>query len=79
MGWSGLTNGQLLEKAESDFDVFVTGDRNLTFQQRLSTFNIAVVILYAESTQLRHTLVLMPKMFAVLTTIKPGDVVNIRP
>jgi len=36
MGWSGLTNGALLEKAAQEFDVFLTGDRNLTFQQTLS-------------------------------------------
>jgi len=38
MGWGGLTNGALLEKAEQEFDVFLTGDRNLTFQQQTSRF-----------------------------------------
>jgi hypothetical protein len=41
MGWGGLTNGALLERAEKEFDVFVTGDRNLSFQQKVSSFNIA--------------------------------------
>ena len=57
MGWSGLTNGALLEKAAKEFDVFLTGDRNLTFQQKTSSFEIAVVVLHAESIQLRHTLI----------------------
>ena len=51
MGWSGLTNGALLEKAAQEFDVFLTGDRNLTFQQTPSRFDLAVVILHAESIQ----------------------------
>jgi len=51
MGWSGLTNGALREKAAQEFDVFLTGDRNLTFQQTLSRFDLAVVILHAESIQ----------------------------
>jgi len=77
MGWSGLTNGALLEKAENEFDVFLTGDRNLTFQQKTSSFKIAVVVLRAESIQLRHTLPLMPTVLALLPTIKSGQVVDI--
>ena len=44
MDWAGLKNGALLEKAEKEFDVFITADRNLTFQQETSGFNIAVVV-----------------------------------
>jgi hypothetical protein len=77
MGWSGLTNGALLEKVEKEFDLFLTGDRNLTFQQETSSFKIAVVVLHAESIQLSHTLPLMPKVLAVLPTIKAGQVVDI--
>src|SRR5262245_4153304 len=77
MGWAGLTNGELLSKAELDFDVFITGDRNLSFQQEITTFDIAVVILHAVSTQLHHTLPLMTKVLDLLPAIKPGEVVNI--
>ena len=38
MGWSGLANGALMRKAEQEFDVFITGDRNLSFQQVSATF-----------------------------------------
>jgi len=77
MGWSGLTNGALLEKAAQEFDVFLTGDRNLTFQQTLSRFDLAVVILHAESIQLRHTTPLMPKVLVVLPMLQPGQVVDV--
>jgi hypothetical protein len=77
MGWSGLTNGASLEKAEKEFDLFLKGDRNLTFQQETSSFKIAVVVLHAESIQLSHTLPLMPRVLAVLPTIKAGQVVDI--
>jgi hypothetical protein len=43
MGWGGLTNNMLLEKAQDEFDVFLTGDTNLRFQQNLTTFNIAII------------------------------------
>jgi predicted nuclease of predicted toxin-antitoxin system len=77
MGWSGLTNGALLEKAAKEFDVFLTGDRNLTFQQKTSSFAIAVVVLHAESIQLRHTLPLMPKVLAALSALKSGEVTKV--
>jgi predicted nuclease of predicted toxin-antitoxin system len=77
MGWSGLTNGALLEKAAQEFDVFLTGDRNLTFQQTLSRFDLAVVILHAESIQLRRTIPLMPKVLVVLPMLQPGQVVDV--
>jgi predicted nuclease of predicted toxin-antitoxin system len=52
MGWAGIKNGRLLALAESDFQVFVTGDRNLSFQQNLPRFAIAVVVLKGESIRL---------------------------
>ena len=76
MGWSGLTNGALLEKAQQEFDVFLTGDQNLTFQQPTSRFELGVVVLHAESIQLRHY-PLMPKVLAVLPTLKSGQVVKV--
>jgi predicted nuclease of predicted toxin-antitoxin system len=44
MGWSGESNGTLLSLAEAYFEVFVTGDRNLSFQQNLSGRKIAVIV-----------------------------------
>lgn len=43
MGWSAIKNGELLELAAKEFDVFVTVDRNLSFQRHLPTFTIAVI------------------------------------
>jgi predicted nuclease of predicted toxin-antitoxin system len=77
MGWGGLTNGTLLEKAEQEFDVFVTADSNLSFQQNLSALRIAVIVLHAESTQLHHTMLVMPKVTSLLGTLKPGDRIDV--
>ena len=41
MGWAGIKNGKYLALAEKDFDVFITADRNLSFQQNLPQFEIA--------------------------------------
>jgi hypothetical protein len=76
MGWSGVKNGRLLALAtENGFDVFLTGDRNLSFQQNLPELKIAVVVLEAKGIQLHQTLPLIPKVLALLPTLKPGQVI----
>ena len=78
MGWEGLTNGMLLLKAQEEFDVFLTADRSLRFQQNLTRFNIAIIVLEAQSTRLSDTAKLMPRVIDVLRTVVPGQVVRIR-
>jgi predicted nuclease of predicted toxin-antitoxin system len=79
MGWGGIKNGALLAKAEKEFDVFVTGDRNVSFQQDVKQFNIAVVVLHAGSTQLHQTLPLMAKVLALLPALKAGQIADVYP
>ena len=45
MGWSALRNGELLRAAEADFDVFITTDRNLRYQQNLEGRRLAILVL----------------------------------
>jgi hypothetical protein len=52
MGWMTIQNGALLTLASQHFDVFVTLDRNLSFQQDLDRFSIAVVVLNAKTSRL---------------------------
>jgi len=79
MGWSGYKNGDLLTLAEKEFDVFLTGDRNLSLQQGVSQYDIAIVVLHAVSTQLHHTLPLMDKVLKLMPSLKRGQVVDIYP
>jgi predicted nuclease of predicted toxin-antitoxin system len=69
MGWAGIKNGQLLALAEAEFDVFITVDRNLSFQQNLPQFDIAVVVLQAPSNRLADLKPLVSKVIAILPTI----------
>lgn len=77
MGWEGLTNGMLLQKAQKEFEIFITGDTNLRFQQNLTTFSIAVIVLEARSTRLIDTMKLMPQVVKALTTIQKGEVLRL--
>jgi len=75
MGWSGIRNGELLEKLRQErFDVLITGDRNLQFQQNLPATGVAVIVLRAGSTRLAETLPLMPELQKLLPQTKPGTI-----
>jgi hypothetical protein len=52
MGWASKRNGELLALAVGHFDVFLTADRNLSYQQDVSVFDIAVMVLAARSNRL---------------------------
>ena len=72
MGWATIKNGELLALAEQEFDVFITVDRNLSFQQNLSKFNIAVLVLRAQSNRLADLKPLAPKILSMLPTLTKG-------
>ncbi len=74
-GWSGVKNGRLLRQAEGSFDVLITVDRNLSFQQRLIDFNLAVLVMHAPSNRLQDLLPLVPQILETISVIKPGRVV----
>lgn len=74
-GWGGIKNGELLDKMRQErFDVFITGDRNLQFQQHLPAMGVAVVLLGAGSTQLAETLPLMKEVLGQIESLGPGTV-----
>jgi len=77
MGWAGKQNGELLALAETEFDVFLTVDRNLSFQQSIAKLEIAVVVMVAKGNKLAHLQPLVPKVLGVLSTLTRGQVVKV--
>ena len=76
-GFKGLKNGKLLEAASGVFDVLVTVDQNLQFQQNLQNLAVAVLILKARRSTYPLLKPLVPSALEELKTIKPGHVVVI--
>jgi hypothetical protein len=74
MRWSTIKNGELLALAAKEFDVFVTVDRNLSFQQNLPAFAIAVIVLRASSNRLADLKPLVPELLASISKAKKGAV-----
>jgi predicted nuclease of predicted toxin-antitoxin system len=79
MGWASIENGELLALASQEFDVFVTVDRNLAFQQNLAGMPIPVIILRAGTNRLADLKPLVPKLLAAIDSVKPGTVVTVGP
>ena len=73
-GWSGLNNGDLLRLASVDFDVFITADQNLQYQQNLAGFEIGVVVLAAPSNRLQDLLPLLREAGEASQSARPGEV-----
>jgi hypothetical protein len=77
MGWASVKNGELLTQAAEHFDVFVTVDRNLSFQQSLTSFPIAVVILHAKTNRLADLLPLVPALLSAPESAQPGTATHL--
>ena len=73
-GWAGIKNGELLTRAQTQFDAFVTVDRNLAFQQNTPQFTIAVVVLEAPTNRLKDLRPLLPKLQQILPIAPKGEV-----
>ena len=73
-GWSTIKNGELLALATKEFDVFITVDRNLSFQQNLPAFAIAVIVLRAHSNRLGDLQLIVPELLATIPTAMRGAV-----
>jgi predicted nuclease of predicted toxin-antitoxin system len=77
-GWSGLKNGELLRTAEPGYDIFVTADQSLQYQQNLTGFEIAIVVLAAHTNRLQDLIPLIPNMLEACSAAKEGTVVVVR-
>lgn len=74
VGWTTIKNGALLALASQQFDVFVTVDRNLAFQQNLEGLSIAVIVLRAHTNRLADLKPLVPDLMAAIDSAPRGTV-----
>ena len=75
-GWDGLRNGELLEIAESSgFELFLTTDQSIRYQQNLASRKIAIVVL----TKARWKLIklVLPKIVAAVNATTPGGYIEV--
>jgi hypothetical protein len=73
-GWRSIKNGELLRLAAGRYDGFVKVDRNLAFQQPVSRFDIAIIVLRAKSNDLDDLKKLVPELLEALPIAPRGQV-----
>ena len=77
-GWSSYKNGELLHRGSRTFDVLVTADKRLQYQQNLARFRIGVVVLATVDTRLPHLRSLLPQIRAAIESVGPGSLVIVK-
>lgn len=76
-GWGGVKNGRLLRLAEAEFDVLLTMDRGIEYQQDLSGVDLCLVVLSAVSNDIDDLLTLVPRINDALAQAAPGLVLAV--
>lgn len=76
-GWSGIKNGRLLRLAAAEFDVLLTMDRGIEYQQNLAELDLCLVVLSAVSNDIDDLLPLAPSINVALREAAPGLVLRV--
>ena len=74
LGWAGLKNSALLRQAAGQFQVLVTMDKNLQFQQNLAAHAIGVVLIRAHSNRIDDLRPLVPQIREAVAASEPGKI-----
>lgn len=77
MGWSSVKNGELLARSRGQFDVFLTADQNLRYQQNLRALPVAVAVLVAKTNRIQDLRPLIPALLEALATLPPRTLVQV--
>lgn len=78
-GFGSKKNGELLKIADGKWDVLLTSDRNIKYQQNMTGRNLSIVILCVKSNRMKDLLPLMPACTQALLSIQPGQMVEVGP
>jgi len=75
-GWGGAKNGELIRLAEAEFDLFITSDQNIRYQQNLAGRNISILEL--STNDLRRIRAAAVEIQAAIASIKPGEFLRLQ-
>lgn len=77
MGWAELENGKLLAAAQSSFDVFITVDTGIPYQQNLAKFSLGFVIIRAKRNKIDHLLPMIDTNIKAALEVKVGQAIHV--
>lgn len=70
-GWSGIKNGKLLALAADEFDVLLTADKGMEYQQNLASLPVAILVVLAPSNRLEDMARAVPSILSALAELQP--------
>ena len=70
-GWAGIKNGKLLALASHEFDVLITADKGIEFQQNLAALPVAVLVILARSNRMQDMAPAIPEILEALARLAP--------
>lgn len=73
-GWKEVRNGGLLKLAAAEYDVFITNDASIPYQQHIRDLGLCVIVLGAPSNKLEDIRPLLPRVLRLVWAVKPGKV-----
>ncbi len=73
-GWAGTTNGALLKKVEGEFDIFITLDSNLAFQQNLKNLSLCIIVIRAVNSRYETLQPFLPNIIQAVENAKAGEI-----
>jgi hypothetical protein len=76
-GWGSFRNGELLRRAEGRFDVLLTADRRMQYQQNLTVFGIGVVVIVTPRLQLQVLERALQPLRQAISSVVFGEVVRV--
>jgi uncharacterized protein DUF5615 len=77
VGWAGVKNGELLRLAAAEFDLLITVDRDLEYQQNFEGFSLALIVVHAPTNDIAVLRPLMPAVLATIPRTRPGVVTHV--
>ena len=75
MGWAGIKNGELLKLTDDQFEIFITSDKNLRYQQNPTERKVTIILL--PSNQVPVIKILLPKIDETIRLVQPSEFTEI--
>ena len=73
LGWRGVKNSELLQRAQNHFEVLLTMDRNLEFQQNIARFELRILLVLARSNRVVHLRSLVLASLEAIQAVRSGE------
>ena len=74
MDWKGIKNGELMRRSsESEFDIFLTADKNIRYQQNVSRYQIAIIVFDVFRNTLPELKPRIPKLLEMIPDVYKGN------